>query len=260
MNTALQTFTERLQRIQQEFLQIRGDIPENFKRQFANAQISMKTEQTQNQLTRNAEQTTLTLKSLLQEIGKSDEYISVSASKIVRRLRDAGYDFLNPLNCSKFATGTNRKQTVVNFTPAGYLLAICTMTNAFAGREFRSKYLRFMADSAVLVARIDLIMRAQTEYLIEYARTLTRKNNLLTNQTDMLFWSHAKLLLANNNKQPPTFEAGNWNGNAQRIQEIRVEHEDLLTRVDGNGAWKYIDPGNKAIIHAVFENCMHEFD
>ena len=257
MNTALTTFTERLQRIQQEFLQIRGDIPENFKRQFAKSQI----ERHHSEIDDNVEYTTLTLKSLLQEIGKTNAYIEANMALIVRRLRDAAYDFMNPLNCTRFElSGKGQKQTVVNFTPAGYLLAIQHMTNRLAGKAFRSKYLRFMADSACLVARIDFVMKRQTEYLIQYARNLTRKNNLLTNQTDMLFWSHAKLMLANNNKQPPTFEQGNWNGNAQRVQNIRVEHEDLLTRVDGNGAWKYIDPANKAIIRAVFQNCMAEFD
>lgn len=250
-------FSRRMNEIRREFLRISEDIPENFKSQYAAYEIKKRQN---NLIQHNLEQgSVLTIQNLLLEMGKTTEYVASYTSSTINKLIANGFNFDNTQLCINFRLGTNATQPIAQFTPCGYLLAISFMTNRFTGREFRLKYLKFQADSAVLVTRLDQIVTEQTRYLMDRVLSLERKTNRLTNQTQQAFWAHCKLLLKKNNKRPPTFVPWNWNHNANKLSTIKDANEGLLTRVD-NGVWVYVDEDSRQIMTENIENRMNEFE
>ena len=280
----LQQYQQRYNEVLADFHRLRDDIPPAFKRAFAAHELQRRGfntgerpqnlladigERPQNEIGENSE---LTLKAILRESGKDDEYIKTDLTKIASKLSTAGFDFMNDDLVEEFVKGgRGSKKTKVKFTPKGYLGAIIKLSSRLLGKDFKNKYENFLLNSATFTAKLDMIYTEQMRALMNRIGELSLQNQQIrrqvttarraltntTNQTDQSFWGHLKNMCEAGGKVAPRFEPV-WNQNARIIHGLRVELSGAgeVYRLDETGPWLYRDAAIKDIVIARFPQLM----
>jgi hypothetical protein len=282
----LHQYAPRYQEVVNEFHAIQDNIPPTFKQAFARYELEKKgfppeqinddenlfgdvpgeTEiDLENQIGHISD---LTLHSLLRECGKDNEYIKTEVSRIAAKLGRTGFDFMNDELCVEFKKGgRGATETQVKFTPKGYLCAIVKFSDRFLGKEFRSKYVNFLLNSATFTAKLDLIYTEQMRALQNRNGELSLQNNQMrqrvrratlaltdtTNRTNLSYWAHLTNMCKTEGKVAPVFSP-NWNRNAQLLQDLRKELSAAgRVHKPSRSAWLYRDAGAKNYVINQFQ-------